>query len=94
MAIVIEIESTQLVTKRGTSTRTQKPYQIREQQALMFKDGSRYPDKIKITIGDGLSAYPVGKYTLHDDSFAVSRFGAVECRPVLVAIAASKPVAA
>lgn len=94
MAIVIEIESTQFTTKKGTSTRTQKPYEIREQAALMFKDGSRYPDKIKLTIPDGQSAYPVGRYSLHDDSFAPSRFGAIEVRPVLVSSPAHKQAVA
>lgn len=92
MALVIEIESTQLKTKSGISSRTQKPYEIREQNALMFKDGERFPDKIKITIQDGQSAYQTGRYALHSDSFRVSRFGGIEVAPVLVSIPAAKAV--
>lgn len=86
MAIVIEIESPRLTTKKGTSTRTGKEYQIHEQAALMFKDGSKYPDKIKVTVQDGESAYQPGRYVFSDDSYQVSRFGAPELRPVLVAL--------
>lgn len=85
----IEIESVETKVRKGVSKVTQKPYEIREQAALMFKDGSRYPDKIKVNIPDGQSAYPVGKYVLHDDSYQVSRFGNPELRPVLVAVKAT-----
>ena len=89
MSIVIEIESTKLFTKAGTSQRTGKPYEIREQSALMFKEGERFPDKIKVTIREGQSAYAPGRYTLHDDSFYPSRFGGLEVNPVLVSLPAS-----
>lgn len=93
MAIVIEIESTKLTSKKGVSSRTQKPYEIHEQAALMFKDGSRYPDKVKVTIPDGQPAYAPGRYQLADDSFQPSRFGAIEVRPVLVSLPALKATA-
>src|SRR5690606_30750246 len=89
MALVIEIESTAVSEKKGTSQRTQKDYKIREQQALMFKEGSRYPDKVKIVVPEGREHYPVGRYQLSDESFVPSRFGAIEVRPVLVPIAAA-----
>jgi len=88
MALVIKIESSKLVTKSGTSQRTQKPYEIREQSALMFKAGESYPDKIKISLRDGQAAYAPGDYTLDDSSFYPSRFGGLEVSPVLVAYAA------
>ncbi len=92
MTLIIEIESTKLNVKTGVSQRTQKPYEIREQNALMFKEGERFPDKIKVTIRDGQSAYAPGRYTLHDDSFYPSRFGGLEVNPVLVALPAVKQV--
>lgn len=82
--IRIQIENTQLKTRNGVSARTQKPYEIREQRALMFRDGEQYPDKVKITIEDGQSAYAPGWYLLADSSFQVSRFDGIELRPVLV----------
>jgi|TARA_R100001143_G_C3296885_1_gene103805 hypothetical protein len=88
MSITVEIESPQIVTKKGTSAKG-KDYQIHEQAALMFKEGSRYPDKVKVVVVDGQSAYQPGRYTLHQDSFQVSRFGAIELRPVLVPITKS-----
>ena len=91
--IRIQIESAQMEVRRGTSSRTGKPYEIREQRALLFRDGEQYPDKIKIPVNDGQSAYAPGLYTLADSSYQVSRFAAVELRPVLVAIQA-KPSAA
>lgn len=82
--IKIEIENTKLDTRSGTSSRTGNDYTIREQQALMFKEGERFPDKIKVNIKDGASAYAPGIYTLCQSSFSVSRFGGIEVRPVLV----------
>lgn len=86
--ITIEIENTKLETRSGVSSRTQKEYTIREQHALLFKDGERFPDKIKINIKDGASAYTPGVYALSDSSFYVSRFGGLEVSPVLVAYSA------
>ena len=83
----IEIESTQVKERSGRSERTGREYNIREQQALLFKVGSRYPDKIKITLDEDARPYPVGVYELDDESFYPSRFGSLEVRPVLVPVA-------
>jgi hypothetical protein len=85
--IKIEIESARLENKSGVSSRTQKNYSINEQQALLLREGERYPDKIKITLKDGEAAYPVGSYHLDDSSFFVGGFSTLEVRPVLVRIA-------
>lgn len=87
MTLIIKIESSKLITKSGISQKTGKPYEIREQSALMFKSGESYPDKIKISLRDGQAAYSPGDYTLDDSSFYPSRFGGVEVTPVLVAYA-------
>ncbi len=84
MSILIEIENTQIVERSGVSERTKKPYTIREQQALMFREGERYPERIKISLDEGASPYKPGRYTLHPSSFSVSRFGAMQVRPLLV----------
>jgi hypothetical protein len=85
----IEIESTQIKERSGKSERTGREYNIREQQALLFKAGSRYPDKIKITLDEDARPYPVGVYELDDESFYPSRYGSLEVRPVLVPVAAA-----
>ena len=90
MAIVIEVENAQIVTRSGVSDRTGKPYTIREQQALMFREGERYPERIKVTLDEGMSAYPPGRYTFSDASYVVSRFGAPTLRPLLVRIPSDK----
>ena len=88
MTLIIKIESSKLITKSGVSQKTGKPYEIREQSALMFKSGESYPDKIKISLRDGQAAYAPGDYTLDDSSFYPSRFGGIEVSPVLVAYSA------
>lgn len=84
MAIVIEVENAQIVTRAGVSDRTGKPYSIREQQALMFREGERYPLRIKVILDEGMSAYPPGRYTFSDLSYDVSRYGAPTLRPILL----------
>lgn len=86
MAIRIEIENSQILTRSGVSERTGKPYTIHEQAALMFRDGERYPERIKVNLDEGMSAYQPGNYVLSDASFSVSRYGAVQCRPVLLPV--------
>lgn len=93
MAIRIEIENSQILTRSGVSERTGKPYTIREQNALMFKDGEKYPERIKVNIDEGMSAYQPGFYAFADASYGVSRYGAPQLRPVLVRIQADKAVA-
>lgn len=81
--IRIEIESQQFVTRSGVSQKTGNPYTIREQAALLFREGEKYPERIKLTLDEGLTPYPVGLYTLHDSSFTVNRYDALQVRPVL-----------
>ncbi|MNF86118.1 Helix-destabilising protein [compost metagenome] len=82
--IKIQIEKATSVNKSGKSKRTGNDYSIDEQQALLFRDGESYPDKITITLKAGERPYPVGIYTLADESFVVAGFGKLEVRPVLV----------
>jgi hypothetical protein len=82
--IKIQIEKATATNKSGTSQRTGQAYSIDEQSALLFKDGETYPDKIRISLKKGERPYPVGTYTLSDESFTVSGYGSLECRPVLV----------
>ena len=82
--IKIQIEKATSTNKSGVSKRTGNEYSIDEQAALMFKEGETYPDKIRISLKKGERPYPVGFYTLADESYTVSGFGTLEVRPVLV----------
>ena len=80
----VEIEDAAVVTKSGTSARTGRPYNIREQSGWVYlvdpKTGteSRHPTKITFGLEDGVEAYAVGTYTLHPSSLYVGRFGGLE----------------
>jgi len=82
--LIIEVESTELKIKSGTSARTGKPYQIREQIAYVHIPPNKYPQPIKITLEDDAMAYQPGKYMLDDRSFFVGRFDDLQMRPRLV----------
>lgn len=86
--IRIEIESVTLKQRSGTSKESGKPYSMQEQMALMFRQGERYPEKIKLTLDKDASAYPVGHYMLSDDSFQLSRFAGIQLFPRLIPLAA------
>lgn len=88
----IQIETTVVDTKSGTSAKTGKPYSIREQEAWMFgygRDGKPqpHPQKIKLTLDDDQNPYEVGTYQIDPASLYVDRFGQVAIRVRLRAIA-------
>lgn len=82
--LIIEIESTELRVKTGTSARTGKPYQIREQMAYVHIPPNKYPQPIKVALDDDAQPYQPGHYMLDDSSFFVGRFDALQMRPRLV----------
>lgn len=84
MSVVIEIASTQVQTRAGTSQRTGKAYTINEQAAYMHI-GQPYPVQIKINLENGQPPYQPGNYDLHPQSFSADRFGGISVRPLLVA---------
>jgi hypothetical protein len=87
MTIKIEIASQAVQNRSGVSGRTGKKYSINEQIAYLHKPGQHYPDKIKLSLSDNQSAYPVGNYDLCPSSFFVDKFGALAVRPVLLPLA-------
>lgn len=91
--LVIEIESTELKVKTGTSARTGKPYQIREQTAYVHIPPAKYPQPIKVTLEDDAQPYPPGQYQLDDSSFFVGRYDDLQMRPRLIP-APAKPALA
>ena len=100
MSIKIEVSTDAVITRSGISARTNKPYSIREQEAYAHtvdRDGviSKYPQRIKITLGDNQAPYPPGLYTVAPESFYVDRFDSLSLGLVLRALsAAAQPKAA
>lgn len=84
MPIMIEVTSQEVRTRSGTSQRTQRAYNLREQEAYFFKSGAQYPEKIKLTLEDNQPAYAPGVYELSQESFYVDRFGGLAVKPRLV----------
>lgn len=70
--ITVEIDSTQVFTKEGTS-KTGKPYSFREQPCIVHGAG-RFPQETRIRVPDGQQPYPVGTYEVHN-LVSVGRFG-------------------
>ena len=83
MSVIIEIVSTQVQTRSGTSSKG-KAYTINEQAAYMHT-GNPYPQQIKINLENGQPPYQPGNYDLHPSSFHADRFGGIAVRPLLVA---------
>jgi hypothetical protein len=83
--IKIEVKSEFVHVKQGTSTRTNRPYEIREQEAYAFvldRDGNAqpYPQKVRIMLEKGQFPHPVGTYTLAPESLFVDRFDQISIR--------------
>lgn len=77
--IRIEVKTDAVNVKSGTSTRTGKPYSIREQEAwahVLGRDGKPqpYPVSVVLPLGDDQPPYPPGQYTLDPTCLYVDRF--------------------
>lgn len=99
MSIKIEVKTTEVQTKSGTSAKSGKPYSIREQEAWAYttdREGKPhpYPQRIRLTLGDDQQPYPVGLHTLGPASFYVDRFSGLALGPVLVPLGVEKSVKA
>jgi len=70
----IEIDSETITTRSGTSERTGKAWEIREQKGYVTLPESKYPKEIKITLDDNAPPYAKGFYTISPASFCVGRF--------------------
>lgn len=58
----ISIDSDQVHLKSGTSRKTGKPFEIREQEAWLHVPGVKYPVKCRVSLADRQAAYPPGEY--------------------------------
>jgi hypothetical protein len=83
MSVVIEVVSTHVETRSGTSKQG-RAYTINEQEAYLH-NGNAYPVKIKINLENGQPAYQPGNYNLHPSSFYSDRYNSIAIRPVLIA---------
>lgn len=78
--IKIEIESTDVSIKSGTSAKSGKPYSIREQKAWAYLSGEdgkpqKHPVSMLVILEEDQAPYPVGVYVLHPSSLYVAQFG-------------------
>lgn len=79
------IESSELNVRAGVSQRTGKPYELREQEALLRAE--RLAGPIRITLASNQPPYEPGEYEIDwERSLSFGRFNALEFRPFLKAI--------
>lgn len=86
--IKIEIQNTQVRERSGTSPRTGKQYNIREQEgyAYLFDRSGRpnaYPVRIVLTLDADQPAYSVGDYYIAPESIHINRFDQLVISPKL-----------
>jgi hypothetical protein len=86
--IKIEITSAEVRIKTGTSVRTGKAYNIREQDGYAHtydREGkpNRYPVRLSVSLEDDQPPYPPGVYTLSPESLYTNRYNQLEIKPVL-----------
>lgn len=92
----IQIETTMVDTKAGTSAKTGKPYCIREQEGWMYgfdRDGKPHPhpQRIRLTLDDDQQPYAVGSYQLCPSSIYVDRLNQIAIRAKLRSVAQVAP---
>lgn len=73
MTLTIQFEEDRIQIKKGTSNRTGKPYEMREQRAIVHGAG-RFPIETSITLPDGVDGYAIGHYEI-TTPLVVGRFG-------------------
>jgi hypothetical protein len=79
----IEIESVEYIDRDAPSRKTGEMFYFREQRALIFKEGSKYPEHFSLSLAlsrspeERNSVGPVspGKYSVSEEAFRVDRFG-------------------
>jgi len=71
MQIVVENEVVKV--RKGISQRTNKPYELREQEVVVHGVG-RFPVITKLTLPEGVEGYKAGTYEV-TTPFTVGRYG-------------------
>lgn len=72
----LTFESTEVHTKSGNSSRTGKPYNIREQSAWLHV-GQKFPVSVRIQLGDQQPPYAPGDYAI-ERPFIAGRFESLQ----------------
>jgi hypothetical protein len=94
--IRIEVKTTEVQTRNGTSQRTGQPWTIRSQDAWAYTLDSNgkprpYPERISLQLDDNQLPFPLGNYDLSPASIYVGEFGRLMMgRPQLTPVAAVK----
>jgi len=83
----IKVTSTDIEIKSGTNARG--PWEIREQEAYMFKSGDEFPEKIILALDTNMPPYDPGMYELDEKSIYVGKFKQPQLRMRLHPVAAS-----
>lgn len=95
----INITTTAIQTKSGISSKTGKPYEIREQPAWIYlvdEDGKQQPHPVTmmIMLEKNQAPFALGDYILHPSSIQSGRFGSLQIRPLLRPVAGQMKAAA
>jgi len=70
----IEVKSSEVNVKSGTSKKSGKPYTIREQPAYLHVAGEAYPQRCVLQLEDDQQPYAPGMYETADELY-VGDFG-------------------
>jgi Helix-destabilising protein. len=92
MKVSVEIISNE-VHQRSFQSKEGKTLSFREQDAYLHREGDRYPDRMRISLGER-PAWPVGRYTISPSSLTVGRFGQLEFERQVNLVPVAVPAAA
>lgn len=79
--VKFEVTSNNVEVKSGTNGRG--PWQIREQEAFMFRGDDKYPEKVVVTLDDNAQPYQPGFYELDEKSLYAGKYNQLQIRPRL-----------
>jgi hypothetical protein len=88
----IEILSATVNTKKGTSAKTGKPYEMRDQDAALHDTGAKYPRECKWPLARDQQPYAPGVYVV-GNALAVGDFGRLQLARDLVLVEAPRATA-
>lgn len=72
----IEIRDTNVESRKGNSDKG--PWEMRMQQALLWRTGEEFPDKFKIRLNNDEPPMQPGKYAIHPSSYVINGNGGLE----------------
>lgn len=72
----IEILSDKVHTKSGTSKKG-KPYEIREQDAVLHDTAKKYPQECRVLVPDGEQPFTAGVYEI-ESPFSIGQFDSLQ----------------